>query len=406
MGYFKNVLSGLSWLGGLRFSTRILTLLRIVILARILSPQEFGVFGIVTLVLGFLEILTETGVNLVLVQEKESTEKYINTAWVISIFRGFIIGVLIFVFTPSISRFFSSPDSLRLLYLVSLVPIVRGFVNPSVVNFVKKLQFNKEFSYRLSLFAVEIVSSVAIAVITRSSIALVYGLLVGAVAEVLIGFLWIKPKPKFSFDKEKLKFLLSQGKWITGFGIFDYLYTQGDNLIVGRLLGEYSLGIYQNAYKISLIPLSEFGDVLYKVTTPVFVQISEEKERLKRAFLKNVIFTSLVVSVVGILIYFFADRVVLLLLGASWIEAIQIVRILSILGILRGIGNSANSLFVSLKLQKYVTLTTFVSLVVLGLTVYPLTKTYGLIGASYSAILGTIFSLPITCYFVYKIFKK
>src|SRR3989344_3910848 len=151
MGYLSDTVRGVSWMGVLRASTRSLTFVKIVVLARFLSPNEFGLFGIAMLALAFLEIITETGINIFLIQEKADLKEYNNTAWVVSILRGVLMSLALFLFTPYIASFFNSPGAIQLLYLTSLVPLVRGFINPAVVRFQKELLFNKEFSLRLAL---------------------------------------------------------------------------------------------------------------------------------------------------------------------------------------------------------------------------------------------------------------
>ncbi|MCX6706305.1 MAG: oligosaccharide flippase family protein, partial [Candidatus Woesebacteria bacterium] len=148
MGYFKDTLKGLSWMGGLRGSTRIIAFIKILILARILSPNEFGLFGIAMLFLSLLEIISETGVNIFLIQEGDDIDSFIDTAWIVSIVRGILIALVLFLLSPTISRFFNSPQSLNIMYLISLAPLIRGFINPSVVKFQKNLLFAKEFIYR------------------------------------------------------------------------------------------------------------------------------------------------------------------------------------------------------------------------------------------------------------------
>lgn len=152
MGYTKNTVFGFSWMSGYRVITRIIAIVRTGILARLLFPDQFGAFGIAALVLSFLEIMTETGINMFLIQEGKDIDKYLNTAWVISIIRGTIISTTIFLLAKPISIFFNSPSSYELLILISLVPFIKGFINPYVVKFQIDLAFNKEFLYRTSLF--------------------------------------------------------------------------------------------------------------------------------------------------------------------------------------------------------------------------------------------------------------
>ena len=202
MGYFKDTLKGVSWMAAFRILYRIIGVIRIAIIAHILTPFSLGVFGIVTIVLGFLEIITETGINIFLIQEKEDIDNYIDTAWVVSIVRGILISVLIFIAASPTSAFFNSPESKNLLYIVSLVPLIRGLINPSIVKFQKELQFNKEFLYRVSVFLVECLVSVLGVILTKSALGMVWGLVASAVYEVVFTFAVAKPWPKFAFNKK------------------------------------------------------------------------------------------------------------------------------------------------------------------------------------------------------------
>jgi O-antigen/teichoic acid export membrane protein len=402
MGYLKDTLKGLSWMTAFRVLYRVIGVIRIAVIAHLLNPFSLGVFGVVTIVLGFLEIITETGINIFLIQEKEDIDNYINTAWVVSIVRGLIISLLIFISAGPVSNFFNSPGSKNLLYIAALIPLIRGVINPSVVKFQKELQFHKEFLYRILVFTVESVVSVLGVVILKSTFGLILGLLAGAVFEVFYTFIVARPWPKLDFNLIRTKKIIDRGKWVTLFGIFDYLYTQSDNIVVGRILGVAPLGIYQNAYKISTTPLTEIGDIFYRVTFPVFSKISGEAARLKSAFIKNTFVNFLLMTALGIIVFVFAGPIVQVLFGKGWESAIPVVKLLSVLGVVRGVANSTGSLLVAKEKQKYTAVVMMVSALGLWITIIPLTHAYGIIGAGISAIIGNLISLPFTAYYVRK----
>lgn len=406
MGYLKDTIKGLSWMTAFRVLYRVIGVIRIAIIAHLLSPYNIGLFGIVTIVLAFLEILTETGINIFLIQEKEDMEGYIDTAWVVSMVRGTLIALLIVATAGPISSFFNSPGSKILLYIVALVPFLRGFINPSVVKFQKDLLFHKEFAYRILVFTVESIVSVLGVIILRNPYGLVYGLVAGAVFELVYTFVVARPWPKLKFDKVKSGHVINQGKWVTLFGIFDYLYTQSDNIVVGRLLGVAPLGIYDNAYTISTSPLTEIGTVFYTVTFPVFSKISGDAARLKSAFIKNTLLNFVLMSAAGVFVFIFAAPIVHILFGNGWDAAIPVVKLLSILGVVRGVALSTGSLLIAKEKQKYSAVITFVSMLGLWVTIIPLVHLYGIIGAGISAIIGTLISLPFTIYFVNKTLKS
>ncbi|MDP1743514.1 MAG: oligosaccharide flippase family protein [Candidatus Amesbacteria bacterium] len=398
--------SGLTWTAGLRLMLRLITILRMAVLARILSKASLGVFGIVTMVLALLEISTETGINIFLMQEKGKVDKYIDTAWVLSIIRGSLIALLIVILTPWISTFFNSPDTLNLLYLLALAPFIRGFINPAIIIFLKELRFGREFFLRGSIFMLEAGVSVVVCWYTRSPIGMVWGLIASAIFEVLLSWIFIYPRPKFSLNPVTCLLILSRGKWVTGFGLLDYLFTQTDNIVVGKLLGETSLGVYQYAYKISTTPVSEIVDVFYRATFPIFSQMNNGGKNLKKAVIKTVITVNLMTIGLGLTIWLFARPIILILFGSNWLEAVPILQILAFLGIARGMAYSFNAAFMAQKQQKYVTIIILTSTLGLMFTIVPFVKMWGLTGAAVAATFGAVLSLPVAIYLAHKSFKN
>lgn len=218
MGYTRDAIKGISWVAVLRAATRSISFFKTIILARILVPAQFGAYGVALLVLGFLEVMTETGVNVLLVQEKE-INKFINSAWIVSIIRGIIIALAIIIATPFIVAFFNSPDSALLLYLISIVPFLRGFINPSVVKFQKELHFHKEFWYRFASFSIDAVVGIVFTIITRHPAGIIIGLIAGVLVEVVLSYFIVKPIPIFAVNKEYFMKIIHRGKWITAGGI-------------------------------------------------------------------------------------------------------------------------------------------------------------------------------------------
>lgn len=405
MGYTKDALKGVSWLGTFRILTRVISFLRTIVIARLLTPSQFGVYGIAALVLSFIEILTETGINIFLTQRKDEIDKYINTAWVVSIARGLLISLVIAVGAVPVANFFNSQDAVPLILLISTVPFIRGFINPSIVKFLKDLQYRTEFTYRLLVFIVESVISIGTVLILQSPIGLVWGLVAGALFEVVLSFYLASPRPRFEFKTELFRNIVSTGKWMTASGIFNYLYHNIDNVFVGRLLGVSSLGLYDMAYRISMLPISEGSDLIGKVTFPVYVKIADDVKRLRRAYLRSVFAISVLVIPLGAIIFMFPEFVISVLLGSQWVEASGVLRILVLFGIVRAISFSSIAPFYALEKQKYVTIVTFVSVVGMVITVIPFITMFGLVGAGYSALFGSILALPVIVYYLYKILR-
>lgn len=391
------------WTGSLRIVTRGLTIVKTIILARLLTPFQFGIFGIASLVLGLLEMITETGVNVVLIQEKNKIDKYLNTGWVVSIVRGIIISLLIIIFTPLITSFFSSPYSKNILYLISIIPFLRGFVNPAIINYQKDLKFDNEFKFRSIVIAFEVFATVVFGVILRNENAFVWGLIVSTVVEVILSFTLIKLRPKFEFNIERLKFIISGGRWVTGAKIFDYLFSHGDDIVVGKLLGTYSLGIYQQAYRISSLPIIEINETFQKVTFPTYSKMINNKKELRKTYLKTLMATLLIIIPIGLILFIFPTQIVLLGLGSNWLTAVPVLRVLAIFGVIKTIANSAFPILLANKRQDIVMLLTFIGILGLAISIFPLINLYGLVGAGISTIIGSLVMVPLAFYWIRKI---
>ncbi len=403
MGYTRDTVKGIGWVGLLRLSTRGVSLLRTIILARLLTPVQFGVFGIAILFTALLEVFTETGVNVVLIQEKDDMEKYIDSAWIVSIIRGIVIASVIFISAKFVSFFFNSPQSFFLIQLISLAPLFRGFINPSSVKFQKYLEFHKEFWYRSLIFFFDASVTIISAFITRSAMSLVLGFIAGVLLEVFLSFYIIKPIPHFNLDKTYFLKVFHQGKWVTLGGIFNYLYHNADNIVVGKILGSGALGLYEIAYRISMLPITEIADVVQKVTFPVYSKISGDILRLRSAFLKTMLFITILSVPLGLILFLFPETIVRIILGEKWLPMVPVLKILAVFGVLRAISGSSSALFLAVGKQKFVSVVTLISLLGLMIPIIPLTIKFGIIGAGISALIGTLIAVPVFAYFSFKI---
>ncbi len=401
MGYTKTAVIGFSWLTAFRVITRAVSLGKTAVVARFLNPAQFGLFGIATLLLAFIEVITETGVNVFLVQEKDDIDEYLSTAWLVSIVRGILIAVAMVILAPFVAGFFNAPDAVPLLYIMSLVPLLRGFINPSVVKFQKELRFKTEFFYRTVILLVEIGATIILLLLYPEPSSLIWGLVIGVLCEVVLSFLIIKPLPRFQYNTSYISKLIHHGKWITGAVIFNYGFERGDNIVVGRILNTQALGIYDMAYRFSMLPISEIADMVNRVVFPVYVKISDDYSRLKRAYMRTISMISLIVIPFGIVVFLFPELIVRVILGDNWLAAAPVLQILAILGAVRAISLAISAILLALKKQKYITYTAFIGLVGMFATIVPLINQFGVVGAAYAACIGYGISIPFTIYYSY-----
>lgn len=394
MGYKSETIKGISWMGFFRIITRVISYVRIAFLARILTPEYFGIFAVASILLSFLETISVTGVQIILIQDnKRSLEKKIDTGWVLSIIRGVTISLVIIILTPFITNFFNVTSFASTFYLISIVPLIRGFISPARVILQKELRFKSEFMFSGFVFIIDSIVTVIIALIYRTPSAFVWGLIFGAIVESSISILLLKPRPKFKFIKNEAKQIIKRGKWITLSSLFGYLFSNTDDFFVGKMLSTSSLGVYQASYKISSLPLTEIAQLVNSITLPVFSKIKNDRKKFIIEVKRTILIVTIICSLLGLFIWIFANNIVYIILGENWLGAIPIIRILSIYGIFRSITISLNPIFISLKLQKYVAYYAIAGFIGLIIFLFPLIIFYGLNGVGYAVIIGSTISL-------------
>lgn len=233
---------------------------------------------------------------------------------------------------------------------------------------------------------------------------MIISMLVAAVSEVVLSFVIFSDKPKLILEKEKFMKVVHSGKWVTGAGIFSYIFQNIDNVMVGRFLGTTSLGFYQQAYSVSTLPVSGVSDVFNKVMFPIFVKMSDEVAELKKAFYKSLAAIFSLAFVFGLVVLFFSHTIILIFLGPNWLVIEPVLKILAIFGMLKSILNSTYSLFLSLKMQKAVMLSELFGILGMGIAIYPMVVKYGIVGAGYSTIIAVVCSMPVVLINIWNIF--
>ncbi|MBU0580182.1 MAG: lipopolysaccharide biosynthesis protein [Candidatus Margulisbacteria bacterium] len=289
----QRVVKGGFWVFSLRMTQQVFISVRLIILARILVPSDFGLMGIALLTMSTLETFSQTGFQQALIQKK-GVESYLNSAWTISILRGLVLFIIIFFIAPYAAIFFKSPQAGPVIRVIGLAILLKGFINIGVIYFQKELEFNKQFLYQLSGTLADFIVSVSSALIIGSVWALVFGLLASAVVTTVASFLIHPCRPHLTKNLGEAKELFGFGKWILGSSILVFLSTQGDAIFVGKLIGVVALGFYQMAYKISNTPATEIVQVVSQVTFPTYSKLQDNLPKLREAFLKVLQLTSFV----------------------------------------------------------------------------------------------------------------
>jgi O-antigen/teichoic acid export membrane protein len=374
-----------------QFVYLVLNFLRTVILARLLAPDDFGLFGTAMLVLSILETFSQTGINVALIQNKEDIKPYLDTAWTVQVIRGIVLGLVLYFISPYISIFFEEPEILPMLRMLILVIFFRGFYNIGVVYFDKDLEFQKKILHEFLGRLVDIIVSVTIAVIFKSVWALIFGLLAGSLVRLLISYIISPFRPHFHIDGNALKKLYQYGRWVFGSAILVFLITQGDDLFVAKFLGASALGFYQMAYLISNMPSTQLTAVINQVTLPAFSKVQSDISILRQMFLKSFALTAAIAIPIAGGIFILSEELTLIFLGNQWVPIIPVMQVLAIWGALRALGGNTSPLLQAIGKPQLISGFQFVMLLSIIILIFPLTMKWGILGTAISITAGNFF---------------
>ncbi|MBT7553242.1 lipopolysaccharide biosynthesis protein [bacterium] len=392
MSLAKKSFKGAFWLGGLRVGIKIFSLLKLIILARILSPLDFGLFGMVVIPYGLLEVATEPGMNQAMIQSKKNPNKYFSSAQFIFLIRGLCLFILLFLAAPLITSFYQH-DLTQAIRIIALAPLFRGFINPAIILFTKTLNYKKQFTFQLLTSVCESLATIYFAIKLKSMIALPLGVVTGALVATILSYLLVKlTTSKVSI--KKIKDLYKYGRWVTLGTLASYLNDQGDDFVVSKIMGAEALGFYQNAYKISNLPTTQGASLIYQVIFPIYSKIQGSMERLRRGVVKSILITFAFSSLFGLCLYLLAPTAILYIFGQKWLPMIPALNILIIFGVTRPLISVTSAFFDSIGKPKISTTQALIKLSILALLVWPMTSNYGITGTAWSVVIAQLAVFP------------
>jgi O-antigen/teichoic acid export membrane protein len=406
MDYSKKALAGFSWQTLYKGLLILVALVKISILARLLSPEAFGLFSLTLIAIGLTESITQTGVNITILQSNRPVRYFLDSAWVIAIFRGFIIGSLMLVLGLFMQNYYQEPQLLALVSVAALVPVIKGFINPYIVVLHKDFRFFQDSAYRFSLVFFESLVAIILGFLTGSVWALVLALVAGAFFEVIISFVAFKTKPKFSYVKSRGKTILDNAKWLSLATVFNYLNERADDFLLGKLVGTHFLGIYHNAYSLSHKVNYDFSKSAHHSTIPVFTKLADKTERLAKTFLKSLFALLGFISLVSLPLLLFPGFFIELILGSQWLDAVPLVRPLVFAGIVQSISNLSYALFLAKKQYRIMNLHLFSSLALMVTLIIWWGSTAHLSGAVMGILTARVVTLPLIVIGILKAIKK
>ena len=395
----RTVRSGV-WLTALNVSRRALELVALLVLARLLTPDDFGLLGIALLTLTGLERLSNLGLTSALIQrEEEDVDRYLDSAFTLQLGRGFLLAAVVFALSGPAANFFGEPAVEPILQVVALTPIITGLENPGCVYFQKELEFHRQFAFLVSTSLVYVVVTVTLAFVLGNVWALVFGKVVSEGTQTVVSYLIHGYRPSLSFEREPAMALIDYGKWLTASGFIYFLADEGDDFVVGWLLSAASLGFYRLAYRLALTPVSEVTGVVSTVMFPAYSKIQNDIPAIRSGFFRTLQLTTALTLPIGVGIIAVAPVFVEGVLGSQWTPMIVALQILAVYGVVVSMTASFHPVWLAIGHPDYGAKIGLARVVVMAIVIYPATLRFGLLGTGGSVLVAYVVGgIPLDLY--------
>jgi PST family polysaccharide transporter len=322
-------------------------LLATAVLARLLTPREFGLVGMVTAITGMIGLFSDLGLSTATVQRQELTHEQVSSLFWVNVGLGFVLALITAVLAPVVAWFYGEPE----LVQVTLA-LAAGFVASSAsVQHIALLRRSMLFG-RVSLIQVlSQLGGALVAVALAAAGAGYWALVARALASPFLGILgfwavcdW---RPGLLRRSTPIRELLAFGGHVTGFSLLNYLARNADNVLIGRFHGTQELAIYQKGYDLFMMPLQQVNGPAGAVTVPALSRLASDPQRYRNAYLRilekvTVLSTLLAAFSVGA-----AEWLVAVLLGEQWLGTASILRALGISALVQPVSNTTGWLFIS-----------------------------------------------------------
>jgi len=326
-----------------------LQLVRLAVLARLLSPTDFGLMGMILVVLGFARAFADMGISKAIIYRQDSTRSELSSLYWLNIFAGLVVFAVVCALNPVIISFYKEPRLRGLIYVAALTFLIAPIGQQFQFLMQKELRFNNLARIEIAGAFANTSIAILLAFVGVGVLSIIFGQLTGALVRVFLLLLiglreW---RPQILFLKRGLKRYINFGLYQMGTRTINYVNSEVDHLLVGRMLGAEPLGYYNLAFNLAIRPYFIINPVITRVAFPLFSKVQNDTERLKRGYLKVIQLLSMVNFPIMIGLAAVASIAIPVIFGNQWLPSIVLVQLLSIVGMLRSIANPADSLLLA-----------------------------------------------------------
>ncbi len=325
------LLSGAVWSISIRWTSKLLGIISLAICARVLSPADYGLVSMATVVVGFASILVELGVETSLIRSQTNSNDLFNTAWSLRIIQRGLIALCVLVSAPIAADIYDDQRITMIMIAVGLAELFCAFENIYTVKLRMNLNFRGDFLYMAVPRFASFSAAVSSVLILETYWGLVIGICTTEVIRTLISYLIVKERPRWTLVAWRSIFNFSS--WFMLRGLGEFLSAESDRFILGVLGGPKSTGIFNAAKETASLPLTELVFPIGRALVPTLAKLSSDQNRQKLAISKSIPGTIIIAAPASFGLVLVSNEFVTLLFGDKWSEIIPIISILCLSGI-------------------------------------------------------------------------
>lgn len=303
-----------------------------IVLARLLSPSEYGIVGILMVFIAISQSIVDSGLTQALIRKQNCTEADYNTMFYTNIAMGLLMYGLLYLGSGILATFYKMQELKLLTKVMGLNVIINSFGLIETAKLVKQINFKLQTKISLVASLGSGGLAISLALIGFGYWSLVFKSLSENVIRVILLWILSNWKPKLQYSIESLRELLTFGVKIMLTGLLEAVYANVYKLVIGKFFTIRNLGLYTRAEQFSNLPSRNIDLTAQRVTYPVLVSLANDDHRLKIAYKKLIKLSFYITSTLMLFMLATSREIIMLSIGAKWSEAVLYLQILCISG--------------------------------------------------------------------------
>jgi len=330
----QKTVNGLLWSFIENFSKQGITFIVGIILARLLTPEEFGLIGMITIFIAISTSVINSGFSQALIRKKDCTDTDYSTVFYFNLLVGVVLFAILFFAAPLIAGFFNEPQLTKLVKVLASVLVIDAFTIIQRTKLTKRIDFKLQTKISVIADIVSGVAGIAMAYTGFGVWSLVARQIIQRALNALLLWVWNRWIPLLVFSKESFKELFSFGSRLLVSGLIDTAYRNIYLLVIGKFFSAAELGYFTRSEQFQKLPSQNINTVIQRVTYPVLSSMQDDKSRLKNNYQKLIRSTMLITFVLMLGMAAVAEPMIITLIGEKWRPSIIYLQMLSFVGMM------------------------------------------------------------------------